>query len=96
MAYRVVALTRIVRPDANLPSTTALATINKESGRQLGLERGANIIMPNVTPAQYREMYQIYPGKSGYRETAQACAESLREFLHSIGRRVGEGPGDRR
>ncbi len=96
MAYKVVALTRIVRPDANLPSTTALATINKDSGRQLGLERGANVIMPNVTPPRYREMYRIYPGKAGYRETAQACADSLRAFLRSIGRHVGEGPGDRR
>jgi len=95
MACKVVALTRIIRPDANLPSTTALATINKEKGRQLGLERGANIIMPNVTPPQYREMYRIYPGKSGYRETAEATAGNLREFLASIGRRVGEGQGGR-
>ncbi|MGI5816955.1 MAG: [FeFe] hydrogenase H-cluster radical SAM maturase HydE [Armatimonadota bacterium] len=96
MAYKVVALTRIVRPDANLPSTTALATINRRSGRQLGLERGANVIMPNLTPSRYREMYRIYPGKAGYNETAAACAESLREFLASIGRRVGEGPGGRK
>jgi biotin synthase len=96
MGYRVVALTRIVRPDANIPSTTALATINKQSGRQLGLERGANVIMPNLTPAQYREMYRIYPGKDGYHETAEATARNLREFLQSMGRRVGEGPGGRR
>ncbi len=95
MGYRVVALTRILCPEANIPSTTALATVNKESGRQLGLERGANVIMPNVTPSKYREMYRIYPGKSGYKETAQACAESLRDFLASMGRRVGEGQGGR-
>lgn len=95
MGYKVVALTRIVRPDANIPSTTALATVNKESGRQLGLERGANVIMPNLTPPQYRKMYRIYPGKAGYNETAQACAENLREFLAAMGRRVGEGQGGR-
>jgi len=96
MACKVVALTRIVRPDANLPSTTALATINKASGRQLGLERGGNVIMPNVTPPKYREMYRIYPGKSGYRETAEATAGNLREFLAKMGRRVGEGQGGRK
>ena len=96
MGYKVVALTRLVCPEANIPSTTALATVNKESGRQLGLERGGNVIMPNVTPPKYREMYRIYPGKSGFKETAQACAESLSEFLASMGRRVGEGQGGRR
>ncbi len=30
--YKVVALTRLVCPDANIPSTTALATINKAAG----------------------------------------------------------------
>ena len=96
MGYKVVALTRIVRPDANLPATTALATVDREHGRMLGLQRGANVIMPNLTPPRYREMYRIYPGKAGYKETAQACADSLSEFLTSIGRRVGEGPGGRR
>ena len=95
MACKVMALTRLVRPDANLPSTTALATVNREAGRQLGLERGGNVIMPNLTPARYRDMYRIYPGKAGYRETATACRENLAEFLKSIGRRVGEGTGGR-
>lgn len=95
-ACKVVALTRLVRPDANLPSTTALATVNRQSGRQLGLQRGGNVIMPNLTPAKYRDMYLIYPGKAGYRETATACRDRLEEFLASIGRTVGEGPGGRR
>lgn len=95
-ACKVVALTRLVRPDANLPSTTALATVNRRSGRQLGLQRGANVIMPNLTPAKYREMYRIYPGKAGYRDTATACRDNLAEFLASIGRSIGKGPGGRR
>ena len=36
MTYKVIALTRLVCPEANIPSTTALATINKTSGRELG------------------------------------------------------------
>ena len=31
MVYKVVALTRLVRPDANIPATTALATIDHEA-----------------------------------------------------------------
>jgi biotin synthase len=33
MTYKVIALIRMVCPKANIPSTTALATINGESGR---------------------------------------------------------------
>ena len=60
----MVALTRLVCPDANIPSTTALATINKADGRELGLQRGANIVMPNLTPPEYRAKYEIYPDKA--------------------------------
>ncbi|MRR13750.1 [FeFe] hydrogenase H-cluster radical SAM maturase HydE, partial [bacterium] len=47
---KVVALARLVRPDANIPSTTALATLDPSWGRERGLLRGANVVMPNLTP----------------------------------------------
>jgi biotin synthase len=92
---KVVALTRLVCPEANLPSTTALATIDPASGRELGLTRGANIVMPNVTPAQYRVLYEIYPGKACVHETAQICHGCMNRRIRSIGRRPGSGPGGR-
>ena len=93
--YKVVALTRLACPEANIPSTTALATINKESGRELGLQRGANIVMPNLTPPRYRVLYEIYPGKACINETAEQCRFCLRGRIESIGRSVGSGPGGR-
>ena len=69
MVYKAVALTRLVRPDANIPATTALATINKKNGRELGLQRGANVFMPNLTPLKYRRLYEIYPAKACIAET---------------------------
>ncbi len=63
MACKVLALTRLARPDANIPSTTALATLRHDSAVDLGLSRGANVVMPNLTPARYRCLYEIYPGK---------------------------------
>lgn len=96
MTYKVVALIRIVCPQANIPSTTALATINRESGRELGLQRGANITMPNMTPVEYRNRYQIYPGKACLNETAQQCRGCLRGRIQSIGRYVGQGQGGRK
>jgi biotin synthase len=95
MVYRAVALTRLVCPEANIPSTTALATINKESGRELGLQRGANIVMPNLTPPKYRVLYEIYPEKACINETAEMCRGCLTGRIESIGRHVGTGAGGR-
>jgi biotin synthase len=96
MVYKALALTRLVRPDANIPSTTALATINKRNGRELGLQRGANVLMPNLTPVKYRALYQIYPAKACIEETGSACNGCLRARINAIGRRVAQGPGGRK
>lgn len=96
MVYKMVALTRILCPQANIPATTALATINKTSGRENGLQRGANIVMPNLTPTKYRVLYEIYPDKACVNETAQQCNGCLRGRIESIGRTVGTGQGGRR
>ncbi len=95
MTYKVVALTRLACPEANIPSTTALATLNKESGRELGLQRGANVVMPNLTPVQYRDKYEIYPAKVCIHETSGQCRSCMQARIVSIGRVVGEGPGGR-
>jgi biotin synthase len=93
---KVVALARLVCPEANIPSTTALATIDPAAGRELGLTRGANVVMPNVTPPQYRVLYEIYPGKACIHETAQVCHDCMGRRIASIGRVLGTGPGGRR
>ncbi len=95
LTYKVVALTRLVCPEANIPSTTALATLNTEQGRELGLQRGANIVMPNVTPVQYRVNYEIYPAKACVSETAAACHLCMGGRIASIGREIGDGQGSR-
>jgi biotin synthase len=95
MTYKVIALTRIVCPEANIPSTTALATINRERGRELGLMRGANVVMPNLTPQQYRAKYEIYPSKACISEIPSEYHSSLRDRIGAIGRKVGTGRGDR-
>lgn len=96
MTYKAVALTRIVCPEANIPSTTALATLNLAEGRELGLSRGANIVMPNLTPPKYRVMYEIYPAKACISETAKDCRLCMQRRIVSIGREVGVGQGGRR
>ena len=94
--YKAVALTRLVCPEANLPNTTALATINKTEGRELGLRRGANIVMPTLTPPEYRVKYEIYPDKACVNETAEMCRGCLQGRVDSLGRVIGARPGGRR
>jgi biotin synthase len=93
---KMVALTRLACPDANIPSTTALATLDRAQGRELALQRGANVVMPNVTPPQERARYEIYPGKACLHETAAACQGCLEARIHALGRKVGRGPGGRK
>ncbi len=94
--HKAVALTRILCPEANLPATTALATVNKTDGRELALKRGANVVMPNLTPVKYRRHYEIYPSKACIDETADMCQSCLKGRILSIGRDIGTGPGARR
>ena len=95
MVLKAIALTRLVCPQANVPSTTALATINTLDGREHGLQSGANVFMPILTPAPYRQMYQIYPGKACIDEDALQCNHCLRDRIENLGRSVGTGPGGR-
>ena len=94
MTYKVIALSRLVCPRTNIPATTALATLNRDYGRELGLVRGANVVMPNLTPPKYRALYEIYPDKACIAETGEACHYCLTERLAALGRRPGRGRGD--
>ncbi len=93
---KAVALTRLACPDANIPSTTALATLDRAQGRELALLRGANVVMPNVTPLPFRALYEIYPGKACLTETPATCQGCLENRLRSIGRTMAKGPGGRK
>jgi biotin synthase len=95
MTCKAVALARIVRPDANIPATTAVAVMDAGLGRSLALQCGANVIMPNLTPLPYRERYAIYPGKADQVESADRSDVQIREQIAALGRRVGTGQGGR-
>ena len=96
MTYKFVALTRLLCPDANIPITTALASLNRETGYELGLSRGSNVIMPNLTPARYRVLYEIYPAKAMVPDLPDEFQAKLDKRLKAIGRSIGKGPGGRR
>ena len=92
---KVLALARLVCPEANIPATTALAAINAEQGRDLGLARGANVWMPTLTSARYRRLYEIYPGRSAVADAAEVFHDRLLAHLEALNRPPGRGPGGR-
>lgn len=92
LCLKAVALTRLMIPDAHLPATTALGSVHPR-GRQLALHAGANVIMPNVTPASFRENYQLYPNKICLREEPEHCAPCVTALIYGEGRFLETGHG---
>lgn len=90
--FLTIALLRILNPKAHIPSTTAFDAIDP-NGRNLLLERGCNVFMPNATPKRYRDKYQLYPGKPCVDESGEECAECVNLRLKALGRTIGTGPG---
>ncbi len=91
--FKVVAILRLLNPSVHLPATTAYDAIQK-GGRELALQRGANIFMPNCTPQKYRSSYQLYPGKPCLSEGGEACGRCAIGRIERIGRKIGSGRGD--
>ncbi len=93
MTFKVMALTRLLLPWSNIPSTTAVTTLDPSGGRRGGLSSGANVLMPNITPTEYRELYEIYPTKAGVGESASETVVLARAQAESSGRYASVGSG---
>lgn len=93
-SLKVMAITRLLLPDANIPATTAMETLNKE-GRIVALKSGANVVMPNVTEGEYRQMYMLYPGKICINDTPAHCRGCITGKITAIGRQVSKEYGYR-
>ena len=95
LACRMMALTRLLLPDANIPATTAMETL-QPNGRMLALERGANVVMPNVTDTDYRKLYLLYPGKICLNDAPAHCRGCVTGKIEGIGRTISQDQGFRR
>jgi biotin synthase len=94
MFFVALAVLRLFNRDAHIPATTAFDAVFPGRGRDLALQRGANIFMPNRTPTPYRKDYLLYPDKPGVDEDADQCAHCAVLRLRAISRTVGRGRGD--
>lgn len=91
----MLALIRLMLPHALLPATTALGTIHPE-GRELGLQAGANVVMPNLSPGEVRKKYSLYDNKICTGEEAAEGIAALRERIAAAGYQVVTDRGDAR
>jgi biotin synthase len=90
---RAIALTRIMLKTPHIPATTAIGTIHPR-GREMALGAGANVVMPNFTPGQYRGHYEIYPARRCIDEDGEKCLPCIKGMIESLGRSVARGRGD--
>lgn len=95
LALKVMALTRILLKDINIPATTAMETLNPK-GRLIALQSGANVVMPNVTKKEYRKKYEIYPNKICTNEDPSQCRGCVEGKIKSIGRTIAKDKGFRK
>jgi len=94
MALKVMALTRIILKNINIPATTAMETINPQ-GRIIALQSGANVVMPNITEGPYKAKYEIYPNKICINDEPSKCRSCISDKIASIGRTVASDKGFR-
>lgn len=95
IALKVMALTRLILPEINIPATTAMETLNA-NGRIIALKSGANVVMPNVTTTEYRAKYEIYPNKICINENPEQCRNCIGAKIKSIGRTISQNYGKSR
>ena len=86
-ALLMIAVCRLVLKDVNIASTTALQAM-RDDGRELGLQYGANVIMPQNTPVGVRGDYLLYDGKPCIDEDAERYRAALEKRIRAVGRTV--------
>lgn len=90
---RLLSIIRLIHPQVLLPSTTALGTIHPQ-GRELGIKAGGNVVMPNLSPTDVREKYQLYDNKICTGDEAAECKNCMANRMKSIGYQVVTARGD--
>jgi biotin synthase len=96
LSLKMIAVLRILMPNINIASATALQAIDK-LGREKALKVGANVIMPNITPGKHRDDYQLYQNKPCTDDSAEDCKNCLETRVALAGNTIGYGEwGDSR
>lgn len=89
----LLSIIRLLLPSVLLPATTALGTA-AEDGRERGILAGANVVMPNLSPADVRMKYLLYNNKRSYGSEAAECLNDLKRRMEHLGCHVVVAKGD--
>lgn len=84
---------RLMLPKVLLPATTALGTISP-NGREMGILSGANVVMPNLSPANVRDKYLLYDNKLHSGNESAESVNQLRCSMKQIGYEIVTARGD--
>ena len=90
---RLLSILRLIKPNILLPATTALGTVDP-AGREKGILAGANVVMPNLSPADVREKYSLYDNKICTGEESAQCKDCLSARMRAIGCELVVSRGD--
>ncbi len=89
----MIGLLRLMLPKLLLPATTALGTIDP-NGREKGIQAGANVVMPNLSPTSVRKKYELYDNKICTGDEAAECRMCLSRRIGRIGYELAVDRGD--
>lgn len=89
----LLSIIRLIYPPVLLPATTALGTVHP-LGRERGIQAGANVVMPNLSPVSVRKQYELYDNKICTGEESAQCRDCLERRMDAIGYRIVTDRGD--
>ena len=89
----LIGILRIMLPNALIPATTAVGTIDPQ-GREKAILVGANVLMPNLSPVKVRNKYLLYDNKICTGEEAAECRICLQSRVERIGYKIVVDRGD--
>ena len=93
LTLKLLSVIRLMFPYVLLPATTSLGSVDPH-GRELGLKAGANVIMPNLSPTNVRELYALYENKICTGEEAAECRDCLAYRVRHAGYEIVTDRGD--
>lgn len=89
----LISILRLMQPALLLPATTALGTISP-IGRELGILAGANVVMPNLSPAAVRKQYSLYDNKICTGDESAQCIQCMKNRMTGINFKIIIDRGD--
>lgn len=90
LALNMIAALRVLMKDINIAAATALQAIDP-LGREKAVKIGANVIMPNITPGNYRNDYSLYENKPCTEENPDDCKNCMDVRIQLADAEIGYG-----